>query len=86
MGMSSPDVVVVSVELEYKSPINWGNDVTVDLDVGDIGDRSFSLEYEIRTEKEVAATAQTTQVTIDPGNEDSRPIPERYEKAFGAST
>jgi acyl-CoA thioester hydrolase len=52
--------------------------------VDDVGDRSFSLTYEIRTENGVAATAETTQVTIDPEAGNSRQIPESYRAAFEA--
>jgi acyl-CoA thioester hydrolase len=65
--------VLVDLHVDYHRPIEWGDDVTVALAVRDLGESSIPMEYEVRTNGDLAATGETVQVRIDEdGN--ARPI------------
>ncbi|QFU83440.1 acyl-CoA thioesterase [Natronorubrum aibiense] len=76
-GVGIPDddlsFVVASLEIEYERPIVAGDEPTVALWVSRLGDSSCTMEYEIRVDGDVAATAETTMVHID--SETKRPSP-----------
>lgn len=78
LGLSvlDADAVVASLSIEFERSITLGARVTVGLGVTDIGNSSFRMGYEVRADGEVAATAETAHVVIDPESETSRPIPE----------
>jgi acyl-CoA thioester hydrolase len=84
MDMESPDVVVVSVHVDYQGPLSWGDTVTIELNLEETSEKSFTLSYVIRTDAGTAATAETSQVTIDPESGEARPIPEMYQSTFAS--
>ncbi|AGB34062.1 MULTISPECIES: acyl-CoA thioesterase [Halobacteriales] len=68
--------VLASLSIDYRAPVELDQgSVTVAVDVPELGTSSIPMEYEIRTEEEIAATADTVQVLYDAENEESRPIP-----------
>ncbi len=69
------DTVLASLEIEYETPIEAEQDVTVGLKVTDLGDSSIPMRYEIRADDERAATARSVQVFVDRENGTARSIP-----------
>jgi acyl-CoA thioester hydrolase len=57
--------VLVSQSVDYRRPIEWGEDVSVALAVPDLGESSIPMEYEVRADGDLAATAETVQVRVD---------------------
>ncbi|QLD86137.1 acyl-CoA thioesterase [Natronomonas halophila] len=82
MNLESPDMVVVSLQVDYQGPISWGDSVSVDLNLGDINEKSFTLSYEINTGTDTVATAESTQVTIKPETGAACTIPDQYTSVF----
>ena len=74
---AQPNMVVASLSIDYRRPSHWGETVTVGVRSTELGGSSFGMEYEIRADGEVAATAETVQVTLDEAG-DSRPVPEEW--------
>jgi acyl-CoA thioester hydrolase len=72
------DTVLKHVEVSYERAIEEDDDVRVDLTVGDLGRSSVPMEYEIRSDDALYATASTVQVFFDPDTQESTPIPDRY--------
>jgi acyl-CoA thioester hydrolase len=68
--------VMANLELSYDRPIRMGDDPTIALSVSRLGDSSCTMTYEIRANGNVAATAETTIVHVDPETERPSPIPE----------
>ena len=68
--------VVATLEIEYKRPITKGDDPTVALWISQLGESSCTMEYEIRVDGTVAATADTTMVHIDPDTGRPSPLPD----------
>ncbi|NEU58655.1 thioesterase family protein [Halorussus sp. MSC15.2] len=72
------DTVLVNLSIAYQRPITADETVTVALGVGDLGESSVPMEYEIRTGDGVAATAETVQVVFDRETGESRSIPKEW--------
>ncbi|PCR89549.1 acyl-CoA thioesterase [Natrinema ejinorense] len=77
-GLAEEEIsfVIVSLEISYERPITKGDDPTVALSVTRLGDSSCTMDYEVRVDGDVAATAETTIVHIDPETERPSPIPD----------
>lgn len=76
--------VVADLHLDFEQPVDPGQDVTVAVRVGELGTTSIPLEYEVRADGEVAATAETMMVTFDPETEESQPIPDDWRESIEA--
>lgn len=74
-------MVVASMEMDFHAPVT-GRTVTVGLDVPEIGDRSFTVEYDLETAGEIAVTASTVQVPVDPETGTAVPLPDDWRSAF----
>lgn len=70
------DTVLASLDIEYKTPIDAEQTVTIGLDVTDLGDSSIPMGYEIRAGGERAATARSVQVFVDRKSGAARSIPQ----------
>lgn len=70
--------VVADLHLDFERPIDWGDEVVVAVRVDELGTSSIPMEYEIRVDGEIAATAETLVVTFDPEAGESRPIPDAW--------
>jgi len=82
--LSGIDTVLASLEIDYRRPVELADRVEVGLTVPELGESSIPMEYEIRTDRGVAAEAETVQVAFDPEAESSRPIPEAWRSAIEA--
>lgn len=74
-------MVVANLEIDFQRPIEPIDAVTVAVGVAELGRSSFTLEYEIRTDAGVHATAETTMVAFDRAARESRPLPDRWRSA-----
>lgn len=78
IGESLPDIsgVVADLHIDFEEPIEYGQTVTVAVRAGDLGTSSVSLEYEVRADGDLAATAETRVVVVDPDTGDPAPVPD----------
>lgn len=83
-GEGGFSMVLANLEINYRYPISEPDMVTVAMSVTDLGDSSIVMEYELRTEGEVAATAETTMVTVDPETGEAASLRQRWVKAIEA--
>ena len=69
------DMVVGRAEVDYVTPIyDAGFDAVVEIWVSRIGNSSFDMRYEIKSDKGLHAKARTVQVAIDMETKKSRPL------------
>jgi acyl-CoA thioester hydrolase len=80
-GVEDLDAVVAHLELDYRRPITIEEFVTVALRVTDLGQSSITMAYEIRSDGDIAATAETVMVRVD-GDGDAMPMPEPWRKTI----
>ena len=87
IGVPLPEAppVIVGLEIDYRAPIEVGDDVTASLSIPELGRSSIPMTYEIRANGEVAATVETTQVTWDADAGESMPIPESWRRRIEAN-
>lgn len=70
--------VVAKLRVDFERPIRDVGIVTVETTVPSLGETSFPMEYTLQFAGDVVATAETTQVAIDPGDRAPRTIPEEW--------
>lgn len=70
--------ILARIECDYKSPIRYGESVTVDTRIDEIGDSSLTLAYRIRCGEDdrIAANAETVVVFYDYDREETIPVPD----------
>ena len=68
-------LVVANLELDFDRSITFREQVTVALRTTDIGTSSVSMDYEVRSDDGVAATATSVIVTLDEDGS-PRPVPD----------
>ncbi|WP_049935441.1 acyl-CoA thioesterase [Haloplanus natans] len=79
VGLDDIDTVLVNLEIDYRHEVTLADGtVTVEMGVRSIGESSVVVGYELRAGDRVAATAETTQVYVDPEAGTSRPLPEDW--------
>ncbi|WP_058364847.1 acyl-CoA thioesterase [Haloparvum sedimenti] len=83
-GLDGIPSVLATLSVDFRAPVTLEEgSVTVSLDVPELGRSSIPMSYEIRTEKGVAAEAETVQVIVDESG-DSMPIPDDLRSAIEA--
>lgn len=70
--------VIADLHIDFERPIDWGENVTVAVRAGELGTSSLPMEYEIRVDGEVAATAETLMVLFDRDAGEPSPIPDEW--------
>lgn len=84
--LDESNTVVRKLDVEYERSIESGREVTVDLRVTNVGETSFTIEYEMADDDAIVATARTVSVLLDPETGRPRSIPEEWRErieAFG---
>jgi acyl-CoA thioester hydrolase len=59
-------VVVARMDIEYLRQIGFGPPVHVSMGVATLGAASFTVDYQVSVERELAVTASTQLVPVDP--------------------
>lgn len=73
--------VLARIEIDYRRPIKLQNRVEVGIRLADLGRASFTLEYRMTADGELAADGRSTQVCV---NERGRPgrVPETLKRGL----
>jgi acyl-CoA thioester hydrolase len=77
LGLTDDDLpmVIANLDVTYRRPITLEDDLWVAVSVTTLGESSFTMAYELRASDEVAATAETTQVVVDPETKRPASVP-----------
>ncbi len=70
--------VIAHLEIDYRQPVTDDTYVTVAVRTLEPGNSSVPMEYEIRTDGEVVATAETVMVAIDYETGETRRLPDEW--------
>lgn len=75
---SDLELIIARVEVDYRRPIEMGDEIEVGIWVSHIGNKSWTFDYIIRekTTKEIKAEAKTVQVTYDFKSKETKLIPD----------
>ncbi|GAA0552244.1 thioesterase family protein [Halorubrum ejinorense] len=83
MDISKSSSVLASLSIDFRRPIELTDgDVTVTVELADLGRSSATMTHEIRVGDAVAAEAEATIVSLDPDTGEPMPIPEAHRTAM----
>jgi acyl-CoA thioester hydrolase len=74
------DVILARTEIDFRSPVRFGEIVEIGVRPARIGTKSFELEYEVQADGRVVASAKSVLVGYDYERAQSIPIPERWRR------
>lgn len=79
--LEEASVALASLSIDFERRVDSLDDVTVALDVTEVGTTSVTFGYDLRADGERVATAETVLVTLD---DEARPAPldDDYREAF----
>ncbi|MCU4799975.1 acyl-CoA thioesterase [Halobacteria archaeon HArc-gm2] len=77
-------IVVASLDIQYRHSVGLVEAVTVSVRVPRLGGSSFPIEYEVRSDGDVAAEGTTTMVAYDRAAGASRPLPDSWRERISS--
>lgn len=78
--MPLTDVILARTEIDFRSPLQYGETVEIGVRPSRLGTKSFELEHELRADGRVIAEAKCVLVGYDYERAQSAPIPERWRR------
>jgi len=78
------EFILASAKCDFRSAIEWGETVAVQVWPVRIGTASFALRYEMRVKEDgrLAAEGESVQVAYDYATHRSKPIPDPFRRAL----
>jgi acyl-CoA thioester hydrolase len=73
-------LIIARVEIDFRSPVGYGETVEVEIRPGRVGTKSFDLHYTLQVGERVVAEASSVQVAFDYETGETIPIPEPWRK------
>ena len=85
-GFDRMPLILARVELDFRSPIQFGEDVTVETRIEHVGRTSFGMTHRMTAgpEGRLVADVQTVLVTYDYSASRPMPVPDEWRQRFGA--
>jgi acyl-CoA thioester hydrolase len=77
-------IIVARIEIDFRAPVRFGDEVEVSARVGRFGEKSFDLEHELRVAGTLVAEARTVLVTYDYERREPVAIPEAWREKLAA--
>ena len=77
-------IIVARIEIDFRAPVRFGNEVEVSVRVSRFGEKSFDLEHELRVGDTLAAEAKTVLVTYDYDRREPVAIPAAWREKLAA--
>ena len=78
--MPLSDVILARTEIDFRSPLAFGETVEIGVRPVRLGTKSFDLEYELWSDGRLVAEARSVLVGYDYDRARSAPIPERWRR------
>ena len=83
-GLEDMNMIVARVEIDFKAPVRFGQEVEVSVRASRFGTKSFDLDYELRVEGELVAVAKSVQVAYDYNRREPVPVPAQWREKLSA--
>jgi acyl-CoA thioester hydrolase len=83
-GVEDLGIIVARVEIDFRSPLELGEEVEITVQASRFGTKSFDLEHELRAGGRLVAEAKTVCVGYDYGNGETVAIPEAWRERLAA--
>jgi acyl-CoA thioester hydrolase len=78
--MALRDVILARTEIDFRSPLQYGETVEIGVRPSRLGTKSFELEHALHSDGRVVAEAKCVLVGYDYERAQSAPIPERWRR------
>ena len=75
-------MIVARVEMDFRSPIELGEEVDIGVRIPRLGTKSFGMDHALYVGERLAGEAKTVLVTYDYDRGEAIPIPERWRAAL----
>jgi acyl-CoA thioester hydrolase len=76
--------IVARIEIDFRAPIAFGEEVEVGVRASRFGSKSFDLDYELRAGGRLVAEAKSVCVGYDYGTGATVPIPDAWRERLAA--
>jgi acyl-CoA thioester hydrolase len=83
-GLDDLGIIVARIEIDFRTPLSFGDQVEVGVRASRFGTKSFDLEYELRAGDRVAAQATSVCVGYDYGSGETIAIPDSWRERLAA--
>jgi len=80
-----PPLILARVEIDFRSPAAFGDEIEIGVRAGRIGTKSFELEYDLRVAERVVAQARSVQVGYDYSRGETVELRPTWREALGAT-
>jgi acyl-CoA thioester hydrolase len=77
-------MILARVEVDFRAPLGFGDEVEVGVRVSRFGNKSFDLQYELQSAGRVVAEAKTVLVAFDYASNESKELPEEWRRLLAA--
>lgn len=77
-------IIVARIEIDFRAPVGFGDEVEVSVHASRFGDKSFDLDYELRVDSEVVAQAKSVLVSYDYGKGEAVELPAEWREKLAA--
>ena len=74
------DVILARTEIDFRSPVVFGETVAIGVRPSRVGTKSFELEFEMRVDDRLVAQARSVLVGYDYDSRRSVEVPERWRR------
>ena len=83
-GLEDMNMIVARVEIDFRAPVRFGQEVEISVHASRFGTKSFDLEYELRVDGDVVAEAKSVQVAYDYSRREPVPLPADWREKLTA--
>ena len=83
-GAEPAGMILARVEVDFRAPLQVGDEIEIGVRPAKVGEKSFELEYEVRAGQTVAAGAKTVLVSYDYETGRSVEMPQSWREALAA--
>jgi acyl-CoA thioester hydrolase len=84
VGMSEMTMILARVEVDFRSPVSFGEQVRIGVRASRFGSKSFDLQYELRVAERLVAEAKTVLVAYDYATSSAKEIPAEWRQRLAA--
>ena len=84
LGADVSSTILARAEIDFRAPLQTGDELEIGVRPYNVGTKSFELEYEIRSAGLVAAEAKTVIVSFDYESGRSVDVPQAWREGLAA--
>jgi acyl-CoA thioester hydrolase len=83
-SLQDMSIIVARIEIDFRAPVGFGEDVDVAVHASRFGGKSFDLDYELRVGERVVAEARSVCVAYDYRKGEAVEIPDAWREKLAA--